>query len=60
MEVFYVLLGRPYKYDFNVSYENKNYTYTFEKDGIKHTLVPLKDEQAQEQDNPKLLLVCGK
>jgi hypothetical protein len=33
MDVFHVLLGRPWQYDRNVSYDGRNNTYTFEKDG---------------------------
>ena len=34
--------------------------YKFEKDGIKHTLVPLKEESPTKTSNPKVLLLGGK
>ena len=40
-------------------YGRKN-LYKFEKDGIKHTLVPLQDEYMLEDNGPKALLMSGK
>ena len=34
--------------------------YKLEKDGIKHTLVPLKEESIAETSSPKVLLLGGK
>ena len=38
----------------------KEICYKFEKDGIKHTLVPLKEEIIVETSSPKVLLLGGK
>jgi hypothetical protein len=60
MDVFHVLLGRPWQYDKNVMYNGRENKFTLEKEGKKHTLIPLKDEQAEEQTNSKVLLVKEK
>ena len=42
MDVFHVLLGRPWQHDKSVSYDGRNNAYTFEKDGKQRTLISLK------------------
>ena len=46
MDVFHILLGRPWKYDRNASHDGRKNIYEMEKDGIKHKLIPIqaKDE----------------
>lgn len=60
MDVCHVLLGRPWQYDINVAYNGRENTFTFEKEGRRHTLIPLKDERAEEQTSPKVLLFTEK
>jgi hypothetical protein len=60
MDVCHILLGRPWQYDRKEIHDGKRNTYTFEKDGEKHTLFPLKDEGTTEEISPKVLLVSGK
>ena len=48
MHVCHILLGRPWKYDIEVVHDGRKNTYSLEKDGKRHTLSPLKDEEAQE------------
>jgi hypothetical protein len=60
MDVCHILLGRPWQYDRKEIHDGRRNTYTFEKDGEKHTLLPLKDEGATEEVNPKVLLISGK
>ena len=55
-----MLLGRPWKYDRNVMYNGRGNTFVLEKEGRRHTLVPLKDEKMEEQTSPKVLLVKEK
>ena len=43
-----------------MTYDGRENTYTFEKDGRKHSLIPLKDEKIEEQASQKVLLVSGK
>ena len=42
MDVFHLLLGRPWQYDRKVIYNGFKNTYTFCKDGHKIVLTPLK------------------
>eukprot|EP00253_Pinus_taeda_P032594 PITA_32594 len=50
----------PYKYDRKVTHDGKTNCYKFVKDGIKHTLVPIKEEDAVEPSGTKTLLIGGK
>ena len=60
MDVCHVLLGRSWQFNKKVIYDGRENTFTFEKDGSRHTLLPLKDERSEEQVNPHVLLVGGK
>ena len=42
MDVCYLLLGRPWKYDRKVIYDGFKNTYTFHKDGHKIIIAPMK------------------
>ena len=55
-----MLLGRPWQYDRNVVYNGRENTFVLEKEGRRHTFVPLKDEKVEEQTSPKVLLVKEK
>eukprot|EP00253_Pinus_taeda_P023839 PITA_23839 len=44
MDVCHILLGRPWQYDRKVVHDGLMNCYKFVKDGIKHTLVPIKEE----------------
>ena len=57
MDVCHVLLGRPCQFNRKLAYDGRGNTSTFEKDGRRHTLHPLKDEKPKEK---KLMLVGGK
>ena len=59
MDVCHVLLDRPWKFD-TVVYDGRANTFTFEKDGRRHTLHPLKDKNPEEQVCPRVMLVGGK
>ena len=48
MDVCHVLLGRPWKFDKKVIYDGRENIFTFEKHGMRHTLLPLKDEKPEE------------
>eukprot|EP00253_Pinus_taeda_P017651 PITA_17651 len=60
MDVCHILLGRPWQYDRKVFHDGKTNYYKFVKDGIKHTLVPMKEEETTETSGTKVLLVGGK
>jgi hypothetical protein len=44
MDVCHILLGRPWQYDRNVVHDGRMNTYTLEKDGRLHKLLPIKDK----------------
>jgi hypothetical protein len=60
MDVFHVLLGRPWKYDRNSVHDGRKNTYTPEKNGCRHMLLPLEDKGVKEEVIPGILLMSGK
>lgn len=44
MDVCHILLGRRWKFDWKAIHDGRRNTYTIEKDGNKHTLLPLKND----------------
>lgn len=61
MDVSHLLLGRPWQFDRKVTHDGVTNYYKFMKDGIKHTLVPIKEEEgAPKTSETKALLVSGK
>eukprot|EP00253_Pinus_taeda_P027019 PITA_27019 len=60
MDVCHILLGRPWQYDRKVAHDGKTNCYKFTKDGVKHTLVPIKEEDSAESSRTKALLMGGK
>lgn len=60
MDVCHILLGRPWQYDRKVTHDGKTNCYKFTKDGVKHTLVPIKEEDTAESSGTKALLLGGK
>eukprot|EP00253_Pinus_taeda_P030633 PITA_30633 len=60
MDVCHLLLGRPWQFDRSAVHDGKTNYYKFVKDGIKHTLVPIKEENTAETSGVKALLMGGK
>eukprot|EP00253_Pinus_taeda_P016250 PITA_16250 len=60
MNVCHILLGRPWQYDRKVVHDGLTNYYKFVNDGIKHTLVPIKEEQTAGTSEPRALLIGGK
>jgi hypothetical protein len=60
MDVCHVLLGRPWQYDRNVVHDGRMNTYTLEKDGKTHTLLPIKDKEVKPEVTSTILLMSGK
>ena len=60
MDVCHILLGRPWQYDKKVVHDGLTNCYKFVKDGIKHMLVPIKEEGIAGTSEPRALLVSGK
>jgi hypothetical protein len=60
MDVCHLLLGRPWKYDRNVVHDGRKNTYTLEKNGRTHMLLPIKDKEVKTEMNNIVLLMSGK
>lgn len=60
MDVCHVLLGRPWQFDWKAIHNGRKNTYTLEKDGNKHTLLPLKDEANKGAPRNNVMLMSGK
>eukprot|EP00253_Pinus_taeda_P009621 PITA_09621 len=60
MDVCHILLGKPWQYDRKVVHDGLTNCYKFVKDGIKHTLVPIKEEGTAGTSEPRALLIGGK
>ena len=60
MDVCHILLGRPWQFDWKAIHDSRRNTYTMEKDGNKHTLLPLKDAADKETLGNNVMLMSGK
>jgi hypothetical protein len=60
MDVCHNLLGRSWKYDINVVHDGRKNTYTLEKNGRMHLLLPIEDKKMKEESNNIMLLMSGK
>jgi hypothetical protein len=60
MDVCHILLGRPWQYDRNVVHDGRMNTYTLEKDGRTHRLLPIKDKEVKPEVTSTILLMSRK
>ena len=60
MDVCHVLLGRPWQFDKRVVHEGRRNCYIFDKDRMKHVLLPLQEGGIMEQQATKVLMLTGK
>jgi hypothetical protein len=60
MDVYHLLLGRPWKYDRNVIHDGRKSTYTLRKNGITHMLLSIKDKEVKPEVSNFVLLMSGK
>ena len=60
MDVCCILLGKPWQYNKKVAHDGMTNCYKFVKDGIKHMLVPIKEEGTTGTGEPRALLISGK
>jgi hypothetical protein len=60
MDVCHLLLGRPWQYDRNVIHDERMNTYTLEKNGRTHMLLPIKDKEVKTEVRKTVLLMSGK
>ena len=58
MDACHILLGRPWQFDREAMHEGKRNVYSFEMNGKKHSLHPLKGKQ--EEANNQLLIMIDK
>jgi hypothetical protein len=60
MDVCHILLGIPWQYDRNVIHDGRKNTYTLEKNGRMHMLLPMEEKRVKEEANTSILLMSGK
>ena len=60
MDVCHILLGRPWKVDRNVIHDGRKNTYTLEKNGRTHMLLPIEEKKVKEEVNTSILLMSRK
>jgi hypothetical protein len=60
MDVCHVLLGILWKFDINVIHDGRKNTYTLEKNGRTHMLLPIEETKVKEEANTSILLMSGK
>jgi hypothetical protein len=60
MDVCHILLGRPWQFDRNVIHDGRKNTYTLEKNGRMHMLLPIEEKRVKEEANTSILLMSGK
>jgi hypothetical protein len=60
MDVYHLLLGRPWKYDKNVVHDGRKNTYTLEKNCRMHMLLSTKYKEVKPKMNNTILLMSGK
>ena len=54
MDVYHVLLVKPWKFDRGVTYDGRGNNFTFEKYGTNHTLLSFNEEKPKAQDSCQL------
>jgi len=59
MDVCHVLLGRPWLFDRKYIHDGRKNSYTSEKDGNRHTLLPLNDEADKGASGNNVMLISG-
>jgi hypothetical protein len=60
MDVYHLLLGRPWQYDRNFVHDGRKNTYTLEKNGRTHMLLPIKEKEVKIEVRNTILLMSGK
>jgi hypothetical protein len=60
MDFCHLLLGRLWQYEKNVIHDGRKNTYTLEKNGRTHMLLPIKDKEVKPEVSNAILLMSGK
>jgi hypothetical protein len=60
MDVCHIRLGRPWQFDRNVIHDGRKNTYTLEKNGRTHMLLPIEEKKVKREANTSILLMSRK
>ena len=60
MDVCHILLGTPWQFDRNFIHDGRKNTYTLEKNGRTHMLLPMEEKRVKEEASTNILLMSGK
>jgi hypothetical protein len=60
MDVCHVYLGRPWQYDMNFIHDGRRNTYTLEKNGRTHMLLPIEEKKLKDEVSMSILFMSGK
>jgi hypothetical protein len=60
MDVCHILLGRPWQYDRKVIHDERKNTYTLDKNGRTHMLLPIEYKEQKTEAIPSILLMSEK
>jgi hypothetical protein len=60
MDVCHIFLGRPWQFDRNAIHYGRKNTYTLEKNGRTHMLLPIEEKKVKEESKTSILLMSGK
>jgi hypothetical protein len=60
MDVYHLLLGRPWQYDRNVIHDGRKNTYTLENNCRMHMLLEIEEKKVKEETINTILLMSGK
>jgi hypothetical protein len=53
-------LGIPWKFEKNSIHDGRKNTYTLEKNGRTHMLLPMEEKRVKDEANTSILLMSGK
>ena len=60
MDVYHILLGRPWQFDKKVIHDGRNNTYTLENNGRTHMLLPIEDKEKKREASSSIHIMSGK
>jgi hypothetical protein len=60
MDLYHILLGRPWQFDKKFIHDGRKNTYTLEKNGRTHMLLPIEYKEQKREASSSMLLMSGK
>jgi hypothetical protein len=60
MDACHFMLGRSWQFGRNFIHDGRKNTYTLEKNGRTHMLLPIEEKKVKEESNTNILLMSGK